>query len=105
MSFVSSGPIVIGKTTSAGFAKLPGHVRVLAVAPTLRPGAEIGWSVDVTPRKVDGDAVTFRVRWVRSRHEGKDSSSPAGDLEWTLRPGESVPLDVVPLAPDGHDAV
>jgi hypothetical protein len=95
--FVSSGPIVIGKTTSAGFAKLPDMCGFWG-GPTLRPGAESGWSVDVTPRKVDGDAVTFRVRWVRSRHEGKDSSSPAGDLEWTMRPGESLPLDSLPLA-------
>ena len=97
---MSTGPIVIGKTTSAGFAKLPSMCG-LAVASTLQPGATFGWNVDVIPRKVDGDAVTFRVRWVRSRDEGKDSSSPAGDLEWTLRPGESLPLDVVPLAPAG----
>ena len=99
-TFMSTGPIVIGKTTSAGFAKLP-DMCGLAVASTLRPGATIGWNVDVIPRKVEGDAVTFRVRWVRSRDEGKDSSSPAGDLEWTLRPGESLPLDIVALAPTG----
>ena len=97
---MSTGPIVIGKTTSAGFAKLPGMCG-LAVASTLQPGATFGWNVDVIPRKVDGDAVTFRVRWLRSRDQGKESSSPAGDLEWTLRPGESLPLDVVPLAPAG----
>lgn len=97
-TFMSTGPIVVGKTTSAGFAKLP-DMCGLAVGPTLQPGATFGWNVDVTPRKVDGEAVTFRVRWVRSRDEGRDSSSPAGDLEWTMRPGESLPLDVVALAP------
>ena len=96
--FMSSGPIVIGQTTSAGFAKLPDKCGFWRWADAAAGGGK-RLERRCHPRKVDGDAVTFRVRWVRSREEGKDSSSPAGDLEWTLRPGESLPLDIVALAP------
>lgn len=95
---MSSGPVVIGKTTSAGFAKTS-DMCGFAVAPRLQPGAVSGWNVDVTPTAVEGDAVTFRVRWLRSRDENRDSSSPGGTLDLTLRPGESLPLDLVPLSP------
>lgn len=95
---MSSGPIVIGKTTTAGFAKTD-NMCGFAVSSKVQPGAISGWNIDVTPTAVDGDAVTFRVRWVRSRDENRDSSSPSGNLELTLRPGESLPLDLVPLSP------
>jgi hypothetical protein len=94
---MSTGPIVIGKTTNAGFAKMP-DMCGFGVAARLLPGAISGWTAEVTPVRVDGDAVTFRLRWVRSRDENRDSSSPSGDVELTLRPGESLPIDMVPLS-------
>jgi hypothetical protein len=41
------------------------------------------------------DAVTFRLAWARTPEEGKASTQPKSDVELTLRPGESIPLDSV----------
>ena len=93
---MSTGPLVVGKTTTAGFAMRP-NLCGFAAAARLLPGGVTGWTAEVTPIRVTGDAVTFHLKWVRSRDENRDTTSPSGDLELTLRPGESVPLDLVPL--------
>jgi hypothetical protein len=96
---MSSGALVIGKTTSAAFTKLP-DMCGFSVAQRLRPGGISGWTVSVTPTKVEDDAVTFQVQWVRAIDEGRATTQPSGQMEVTLRPGESMPLDTVPLSPD-----
>lgn len=53
------------------------------------------WVVEITPLRVAGDAVTFRLRWVRARDNGRPSTQPGGEREHTLRPGQSLPLDVI----------
>ena len=66
----------------------------------LRPGAVSGWTVSVTPLRVEGDAVTLRLEWVRARDQNRNVGSPSGDIEVTMRPGESMPVDQVPLSPE-----
>ena len=98
-----------GKTTSFGFYKLMNQCG-LGVAPRKSdepsvqfPNAEgrltptaFSWAVDVTPVRVNGEAITFRLQWTRSREGGELSTFPREDMELTLRPDESLPLDVVP---------
>lgn len=54
------------------------------------------WTVHVTPLSRVDDAVTFRLRWTRTRHSGRPSTL-AADRELTLRPGQSTSLDVMPF--------
>jgi hypothetical protein len=95
---MSTGPLVIGKQTTAGFSKFA-NMCGFGVAPRLLPDTSNGWTVAVTPLKVENDAVTFRLQWVRARFENRDSSSPSGDLTFTMKPGDSMPIDIVPLSP------
>jgi hypothetical protein len=57
------------------------------------------WTVDVTPVRISGSAATFKLKWVRTRHRQQPSTSPGADLEITLRPGQSLPLDMVSNPP------
>lgn len=57
------------------------------------------WRVEITPVKVVDHAVTFRLRWVRAIDKGVGLSAANEDVELTLRPGESRPLDEVPVPP------
>jgi hypothetical protein len=57
------------------------------------------WAVQVTPTRWAGDAVTFRLQWRRTRDNGKPSTI-GDDSEWTLRPGQSLSLDLMPQSPD-----
>jgi hypothetical protein len=95
---LSSGALEIGKKTSAVFSKMP-NMCGFAVSGTLNLQAVSAWTVEVTPLRVDNDAVTFRLHWTRSRSEGGSSTTPGADVELTLRPGQSIPVDVVPLSP------
>jgi len=57
------------------------------------------WAVQVTPARRVGDAVTFRLEWKRTRDNGKPS--PIRDnTEVTLRPGQSLSLDLMPQSPE-----
>ena len=95
----STGGLVIGRTTHAAFSKSAVMCGFgVSGATSLQSDAVGGWLVDVTPHRVDGNAVTFRVHWTRGR-DSQQSATLAADLELTLRPGESVPLDIVPLSP------
>lgn len=58
-----------------------------------------GWRVQVTPLKVDEmNTVTFRLAWSRAVVDGRPSGQKDVVAEVTLRPGQSVPLDVQPWA-------
>jgi hypothetical protein len=61
--------------------------------------ADSAWVFDVTPVAVTGDAATFTFHWVRSRDNGRPSTQPTGRTELTLRPGQSIPLDIVTSPP------
>lgn len=69
-------------------------------------GATTVWKIETTAVRVDGRAVTFRLRWVRltdlrqqrdqfSFESRKETRSSAEEIELTLRPGESWPVDKV----------
>jgi hypothetical protein len=83
-----------GKMAWHGFSLEPDRC-VWGVSRVVQPDADLGWAVEITPVRVVKDAVTFRLVWARTRHEGKASTQPKGDVELTLRAGESIPLDVV----------
>ena len=55
--------------------------------------------MEITPLKVVDHAVTFRLRWVRALDTTSGFTPQSEDLELTLRPGESRPLDTVPVPP------
>jgi hypothetical protein len=83
-----------GVTTRHGFS-LRSDRCTWAVSRSVELNADLGWAVDITPVRVVNDAVTFRLSWARTREEGKASTQPRSDMELTLRPGESIPLDSV----------
>jgi hypothetical protein len=57
------------------------------------------WAVQVTPTRRVGEAVTFRLQWKRTRDNGKPSTI-GDDTELTLRPGQSLSLDLMPQSPE-----
>jgi hypothetical protein len=72
------------------------------VSRVVEPDADLGWAVEITPVRVVNDAVTFHLTWARTRDEGKASTLPKSDMELTLRPGESIPLDSVHRSCPSH---
>ena len=61
--------------------------------------ADSAWVFAVTPVAATGDEATFKLDWVRGRDNGRPSAQPAGKVEFTLRPGQSLPLDIVTSPP------
>ena len=57
--------------------------------------AEVGWRLAITPTRVQDGTVTFRLRWSRVIDRLSDGATPppSGDMELTLKLGESRPLD------------
>ncbi len=99
--FFQVRPIVIGQTAKWVISKRPGPCG-FGVAPgaAYEAGAVMGWQIDVTPVEVDGDAVRFRVDWAREVRRGKSLQSQQADVVLTLKPRQSMPLDIVRLQPD-----
>jgi hypothetical protein len=96
----STGPILIGKTTLSQFSsKDCAYFLVSGPGRGFIENATTGWKVEVTPTRLVGDAVTFRLRWVRTLDAGKTFNAANEDVELTLRPGQSRPLDTVPVPP------
>jgi hypothetical protein len=97
-------PVIIGRSESGALSKTP-EICGLSGSNRVRPNAVAAWTYEVTPIRVVDDAVTFRLRWLRSRDRGKESSAPGGDVELTLRPGQSLPIDFAEVPPTGTAAV
>jgi hypothetical protein len=91
----STGPLVIGKAIPSTFSVGGCGYGAVSSDGSLREDATTAWRVEVTPLRVVGDAVTFRLRWVRSVDNGKGFTVPNEDAELTLRPGESRLVDSV----------
>jgi len=104
----STGPVVIGKsaTSTFSFGNTCEAFAVSSARGDVREDATTAWDIEVTPLRVVRDAVTFRLRWVRFAalrqqfdqvplESGKAFRIPNEDIELTLRPGESWPLDSV----------
>ena len=97
--FNSTGSIVIGKTTTSAIAMNEcGHLSVSGGAYMLENPVNV-WRIEVTPIRVQNRAVTLRLDWKRSMSGGKEQQTPVTTAELTLRPGESVPIDTVAVAP------
>lgn len=105
----STGPVAIGKPVISTFS-FGSTCEAFAVSSdgSLREDATTAWKIEVTPVRVVADAVTFRLRWVRvaalrqqlnqlPMDAGKALGVPTDDVQLTLRPGESWPLDTVPV--------
>jgi hypothetical protein len=112
----STGPVIIGRPATSTFS-FGNTCEAFAVSSdgSLREDATTAWKIELTPIRVVTDAVTFRLRWVRvaalrqqlnqlSLDAGKALGVPTDDLQLTLRPGESWPLDRVPV-PSGTKTV
>jgi hypothetical protein len=108
-SWSTINPSAIANTSTLAFSRLAGTCGTFA---SPKPLGDVGeasdgtmkkvysaWTVQVTPTKRAADAVTFRLEWVRSRDNGKPSTV-SDDTELTLRPGQSLSVDVMPQLPD-----
>lgn len=106
----STGPVVIGRVTPSTFS-FGDTCEAWAVSSRrseVRDDATAAWHLDITPIRVVKDAVTFRMRWIRmvTRRQHVDDApleafqSPIHDVELTLRPGESWPVDSVDVPAD-----
>lgn len=100
-----TGPLTIGRPAVGIFSFSGCGNFTLTVPPNpFRDNATAGWRVEITPLKVVKHAVTFRLRWVRALDSGGGLSPVNEDVELTLRPGESRPLDSVPI-PKGAETM
>jgi hypothetical protein len=97
---IGTGPGDIGKPTVGVFSMFDCGYFSLTIPPNpFKDNATAGWRVEVTPTRVVNHTVTFRLRWVRALDNGKGFTPPSEDIELTLRPGESRPIDSVPVVP------
>lgn len=103
----ATGPLVIGKP-AVGLFSMRGCGYFTATVPpnSFEQNATVGWRVEVTPMRLANHTVTFRLRWVRALDKRNGPTPTTEDVEVTLRPGESRPLDSVPIVQNGvttHD--
>lgn len=96
---MGTGRVAIGKAITGAFSVGDCGYFAASSDGSLRENATTAWRIELTPTRVVRDAVTFRLRWVRSLDSTKAFSIPNEDTELTLRPGESRPLDSVPVPP------
>lgn len=94
-----TGPLVIGTPTVGVFSTQDcGRFTVTVPPNTFEEKSMFGWRVEVTPTRIVNHVVTFRLRWVRALDKGSTGMTPVSeDVEVTLRPGESRPIDSVPV--------
>lgn len=95
---VSWGPgkPVVGKSSIGIFSMRDcGYFTAATAANPFEENATAGWRVEITPIKIVDHAVTFRLRWTRAIDPSNDVSPTAEDVQVTLRPGESRPIDSV----------
>lgn len=95
----STGPVAIGKRVTSTFSVGEAcDAFSVSADGSLRDHATAAWRIDVTPTRVVGDAVTFRLRWQmavgrmqgdRMSLEFSDAFPRPDEIELTLRPGES----------------
>jgi len=93
-----TGPLVIGTPTVGVFSHYGCRSWTVTVPPhSFEEKATVGWRVEVTPTRIVDHVVTFRLRWVRALDKGQGLTLPSEEVEVTLRPGESRPIDGVPV--------
>lgn len=105
----STGPVVIGAPVRSTFSLGDACDRFqVSSDDSVIDGATTVWKLETTAVRVAGNAVTLRLRWVRltgrrqmeqfSFESGKGTRIPE-EVELTLRPGESWPVDPVRVPP------
>ena len=63
-------------------------------------GATTGWRVEIIPVRVSEGAATFRLKWTRALDTSGERGPASEDVELTMRPGDSRPMDAVLIPPD-----
>jgi hypothetical protein len=97
-----TGPLKIGQPTVGMFSVSGCDGFALTVPPhSFEENATFGWRVEVTPLKVVGHSVTFRLRWIRAVDKGTGFEPATEDVDVTLKPGESRLIDSVPIVQSG----
>jgi hypothetical protein len=109
----STGPVVIGKstpTTVSWNGECEGF-GISSVKGDTVDKAAAAWLIDVTPIRVVATSVTFKLRSTKviglrqqldqAANKPRSSQPPDDEIELTLRPGESWPVDQVALPPGG----
>lgn len=99
----TTGPVKMGQPAAAMFwVSGCGYFSLKWGPPyTFGENATAGWRVEMTPLKIVDHAVTFRLRWTRALDTSMNNFEPPHeDLEITLKPGESRPIDSVPVRAD-----
>ena len=101
----STGPINLNYTTRIAFVQPSdrcGHFSSHADGTVVVDDKTIGgWAGEVTPLRLEGKAMTFRLRWQRIR----SAQSPLGEKQeqvMTLRLGEAATIDVVPFSKEAQ---
>jgi hypothetical protein len=107
----STGPVAIGKTSTSTYS-FGDSCEAWGVSSdgSVREDATTAWRIEITPIRVVGHAVRFRLRWVRVmglaqqlEHISLDAPTaaklPGEDIELNLGPGESWPVDIVRVPP------
>ena len=96
-----SGPATIGTTIVRifSFAGCDGRFSVTHPPKTFGKEADAAWRVEITPLKVVDHVVTFRLRWERAIDKTGGFNRSGEDVHVTLKPGESRPIDSVPIVP------
>jgi len=96
------GRLTVGKPSVGVFSVRDcGYFTATMPPHSFEENATAGWRVEITPIKITKPAVTVRLRWVRALDKGSGVSPIGEDVEVTLRPGESRPLDSVSIAQSG----
>jgi hypothetical protein len=62
--------------------------------------ASTGWRVEILPIRVSDGTATFRLKWIRALDTSADMHPNSEDVELTMRPGDSRPMDAVAIPPD-----
>jgi hypothetical protein len=113
----STGPITLGKAVNSTFSWTGKSCDGWGVstAHEVIGDAAVTWRFEITPTRVVGDVVVFRLKWARfgsvkrpNEMSSIDANNAArmgtDDVELTLRPGESTVVDAVKI-PEGAKTV
>jgi hypothetical protein len=98
----TTGPIRIGVPVGTVFSMSEcGNFSVQPGPNPFPEEADVGWRIDLTAVRMVHHAVTFRLRWTRALDKVQTQASlpSSEEIELTLQPGESRPLDSVPVSP------
>jgi hypothetical protein len=100
--FLTTGPLTQKGTSGGRFSvKRCGAMTLEARAEgPFQEGATSGWRVEIIPVRVNDGTATFRLKWIRALGINSGGQPKSEDIELTLGPGESRPMDTVAIPPD-----